>query len=82
MFLTENDARVERNRDLAAKLEKYLNLYGTKEFYENPEPILRELGFEVDEKQLSIIRTQLDNEKANVEYLTAPAALRVVFYVL
>ncbi len=77
-----DDSRVARNKELADELEKHLNLYGTKSFYENPEPILREIGFEFDEKQLSMIRTQLDSEKKTVEYLTAPTALRVIFYLL
>ncbi|MHA1947175.1 MAG: hypothetical protein ACXAC6_01830 [Candidatus Hodarchaeales archaeon] len=80
--MNDVDNRVARNKELADKFEKYLHENGTKSFYENPGPILREIGFDVDEKQLSIIRTQLDNEKKTVEYLTAPAALRVVFYVL
>ena len=80
--MNDEDNRVVRNKELAYALEKYLNEYGTKEFYENPGPILEKIGFEVDEKQLNIIRTQLDKEKESVEYLTAPTALRVVFYVL
>ena len=80
--MVDEDSRVSRNKELADKLEEYLNLYGTKSFYENPEPILKKIGFEVDEKQLSMIRTQLDNEKKTVDYLTASVALRIIFYLL